>query len=69
MENNNFCYWQEEPPVSIPLYKSKICLLRQIEYKLNKELGINKDINIFCPLINAEQAIEMDCITGIKLNE
>ena len=70
---DNFCYWHE----NIPDYtqsqffteNKKICLLRQMEYKLQKEAGIVNKTNIFCPLQSANQATEMDCIIGIKLNE
>ena len=70
---DNFCYWHE----NIPDYsqskfltgKKKICLLRQMEYKIEKESGINNKISIFCPFQFADQATEMDCILGIKQNE
>jgi hypothetical protein len=67
-----FCYWQEESPIQFQylINKQRICLLRENEYKLNEELGLNnKKINIFCPFTNAEQATEMDCLLGIKQNE
>lgn len=69
----NFCYWHENIPNYIQLNNligiKKICLLRQMEYKLEKEAGINSKINIFCPFQSADQATEMDCILGIKQNE
>lgn len=65
----NFCYWQEDAPISFPLYQNKICLLRQSEYKIEKELGIESKVNIFCPFVTAEQVTEMDCIAGIKVYE
>lgn len=63
MENKNFCYWQEQMIVSVPNFNKKICLLRETEYKIEKESGIidsglKKGTNIFCPYENAEQAIE-----------
>lgn len=63
----NFCYWQEDVPDYIQLQYlkelEKICLLRQMEYRLFKEereagLVNNKDLTIFCPYKNAEQANE-----------
>lgn len=65
----DFCYWQEDAPIFFPLYQNKICLLRQSEYKVEKELGIESKVNIFCPFVTAEQATEMDCIAGIKVYE
>lgn len=65
----NFCYWQEETPVALPFYKNKICLIRQSEYKIEKETGNESKINIICPFTAAEQATEMDCIAGIKVYE
>ena len=72
----NFCYWQEDSPqLNTQIYgleNKKICLLRLNEYRLLKEsaeLKLINNINIFCPLIKAEQATEMECLTGIKLNE
>ena len=65
----NFCYWQEDIPVSIPIYQGKICLLRESEYRIEKENGIESKINIICPFTVAEQATEMDCIAGIKVYE
>lgn len=65
----NFCYWQEDASISFPLYQNKICLLRQQEYKIEKELGIENKTNIFCPFLSIEQVTEMDCIAGIKVNE
>lgn len=65
----NFCYWQEDASISFPLYQNKICLLRQQEYKIEKELGIENKTNIFCPFLSIEQVTEMDCIAGIKINE
>ena len=72
----NFCYWQENPPqLNTQIYKienKKICLLRLNEYRILKESaesGLINNIDIFCPLIKAEQATEMECLTGIKLNE
>ena len=70
---DNFCYWHE----NIPDYsqskflteKKKICLLRQMEYKIEKESGINNKTNIFCPYLTIDQVNEMDCKIGIKLNE
>ena len=42
----NFCYWQEDAPDYMQLNHligiKKICLLRQMEYKLDKEAAINK---------------------------
>ena len=65
----NFCYWQEDAPFPIPSYNDKkICLLREMEFKLIKEsqeagLINHEKISIFCPYINAEQANElcMEC--------
>lgn len=69
----NFCYWHEDVPDYIQLNHlmgtKKICLLRQMEYKLEKEAGITSKTNIFCPFQNSDQATEMDCILGIKQNE
>lgn len=69
----NFCYWHENVPDYIQLNKlmgvKKICLLRQMEYKIEKESGIESKINIFCPFQSVDQATEMDCKIGIKINE
>ena len=65
----NFCYWQEDPPVSIPMYNNKICLLKENEYRLLKEsseAGLIKNISIFCPYNNAEQALECEQYWLIK---
>ena len=59
---DNFCYWQEEMPDYIQLQYlmklKKICLLRQVEYKIEIEAGIKETTSIFCPYANAEQANE-----------
>lgn len=52
----NFCYWHENAPTTIPLYQNKICLLRQNEYKIEVEAGIKKTTSIFCPYKTKEQA-------------
>ena len=52
-----FCYWHENAPVTIPLYQNKICLLRQTEYRIETEVGIKNKTNIFCPYETKEQAI------------
>lgn len=72
----NFCYWQENLPNHFKQFKnitnvsSKICLLRQNEYKIFKETEngeeIIKKINIFCPYINVEQAKECEDYNLIK---
>lgn len=56
MINKNFCYWQEIPPTPIPMIQNKICLLRQNEYKLEKEAGIENKTNIFCPYSTEKEA-------------
>ena len=69
MENKNFCYWQENPPIIHPMYSNKICLLKESEYKLSKELGNEYKESIFCIYNDAEQALncEQYClIKGIK---
>ena len=57
-----FCYWQEAIPDFIQLQylmkTKKICLLRQAEYRIEKESGKKETTNIFCPYANAEQALE-----------
>jgi hypothetical protein len=58
---DNFCYWQEQPVFSILNYNNKICLLREAEYRIEKESGaiekgLTKGTNIFCPYLTAEQA-------------
>lgn len=52
----NFCYWQQEIPVTIPMYQNKICLLRESEYRIEEENEIKNKINIFCPFTTKEQA-------------
>ena len=68
----NFCYWQEDVPDYIQLEYlmklKKICLLRQMEYKIEKESGITNKTNIFCPYTDKNQPNEYDCIVGIKIN-
>lgn len=70
MENKNFCYWQEDPPIVNLIYNNKLCLLKENEYNLIKELKqtnlINKKINIFCPYINSVQAMECEHYKLIK---
>ena len=57
----DFCYWHEDAPFPIPSYQKKICLLREMEFRIEKEAaekGLVSKINIFCPYANAEQANE-----------
>lgn len=73
----NFCYWQENTPqTNIQIYEmqnKKICLLRLNEYRLIKELEIDKasllhNISIFCPynIEEAENCYEYKLIKDIK---
>ena len=73
----NFCYWQENTPqTNIQIYelqKNKICLLRLNEYRLIKELEVDKagllhNISIFCPynIEEAENCYEYKLIKDIK---
>ena len=73
----NFCYWQEDAPnINNQIYKinqQKICLLRLNEYKLIKELEVDKagllhNISIFCPysIEEAENCYEYKLIKDIK---
>lgn len=62
----NFCYWHEDVPYSnfnLINNELKICLLRQSEYRIEKESGLIesglvKGTSIFCPYKTAEQAEE-----------
>jgi len=73
----NFCYWQENTPqTNIQIYEmqnKKICLLRLNEYKLMKELEVDKvgllhNIDIFCPynIKQAENCYDYKLIKDIK---
>lgn len=65
----SFCYWQEDPPTPYYLYSNKICLLKENEYRITKELeqaGLTSKINIFCPYLNAEKAEECEQYKLIK---
>lgn len=70
MENKFFCYWQENPPIINFMYNNKLCLLKENEYKLMKELQqTNEKMNIFCPYTDADQAMECEhykLIKGVK---
>ncbi len=67
---NNFCYWQDDAPITIPMYKNKICLLREAEYRIDNESGIKSKTNIFCPYKNIEEAkCCFDYIIMERLNE
>lgn len=61
-----FCYWQEDPPIIHPMYNNKICLLKENEYKLAKELGIEYKQNILCDYKTAEQALKCEQYCLIK---
>ena len=61
-----FCYWQEDPPIIHPIYNNKICLLKENEYKLAKELGIEYKQNIFCDYKTTEQALKCEQYCLIK---
>jgi len=63
---NNFCYWQTNPPVIHPMYKQKICLLKENEYRVAKELEKEYKENIFCSYRSAEQALKCEQYTLIK---
>lgn len=52
---NKFCYWQEDIPQYLQIqqllpFQEKICLFRQNEFQFNKQ------VNIFCPYVNIEEA-------------
>ena len=63
---DRFCYWQEVPPIIHPIYNNNICLLKENEYRLAKELGTEYKQNIFCNYKNAEQAMKCEQYCLIK---
>ena len=69
----NFCYWQDDAPITIPTYQNKICLLREAEYRIEGDIALSKyskRTNIFCPYGNAEEAkCCLDYIVMERLNE
>ena len=67
--NQNFCYWRLNTPLNFPLQQQNICLLKQSEYKILNEMKMEEQkrkINIFCPYINTEQAMECNDYILIK---